>query len=397
VNASVQGSELVLHQQHYQSKSNTLWAIPIVVSQVGPATVNVTTERLVWLEGEQLRVPISAANGNWPMVKPCGTGMFRVDWGEQWPTVVSKLEQQNTVDDVRGIADVIQDAFGLLADRRIEEPAIPLSLVRASVGQVRRHGGYALYATWLRELGTLAVMLQEEAPACVGDFHDFVMRLVMNATDGDMGIGTDERRRDTATDKLIRPLLLGAQIDSGCPVAAAALCPRVRQALWRPHEVNNDMRAQLFQAGIRGDCTAWGVNASFAFTALTSLYRQVVDIQLRHEILYVLPSAKDPLILQKSLDFARTARPASCPTSPTRTSTDCRDEFLSVYGVVCRNPAGGARAAWEWLKRATVTVSGSRPDRRLFATVAAYTFSPHVFVDMQVSQSALRAGTIYLR
>lgn len=403
VTVSDDGSEMILRQERYQqpSSADVLWSIPVVIGLEGGGP---DQQHVVWLETREKRLQLSTFDVEVGqsmvrlLVKPSGMGLYRVDYGSQWGARVAQVRRLVSASgeevEVRGVADMIQDAFGLMADRRLAldggDTVVPLELIRASfstTAQGQQHNGYVLYATWLRELNALALLTQEESATCNADLHDFQMRLAMGVTGPSGSLGAAERRDDTDADKIIRPLVLGAQAAAGCPVARGLLCPRVRQAIWRPHEVDNELRAQLLMAAVRGDCQeSWRVSPQFAVTQLTRLYTEEIDTALRHDILYALAHAKDAALLRSVLDFAKQALPAACPTAPTTERQHvCRADFGGVFGVMARNPYGGARAAWSWLKDEYAQRSqgdNRQIDAGLLRLVSLHLSSADVLADM---------------
>lgn len=354
VTAKVVGSQLILRQRPYQDPSSTmLWSIPLVISgQTAGAPDNIAPV-VIWLETNELRVPLSQLPGTRPVVKAAGMGLYRVDYEDQWRDVINlQVRAVGEGDDVRSSADAIQDAFGLLQDQRLTDPVIPLDLIRASAAHAHVHGGYPLYATWLRELEQLSILMQEEPARCYDDYNDFVMHLMMDLTSRRADtVGVKARRDDSDSDKIIRPLILDAQMQTGCPVAQRLMCPRVRQALASPWEVDNDMRPTLLMTAIRGDCLEWGVTAQEAFTSITDHFHGTTDPSLRHHLLYSLPAAKDARLLMAGIDFARANLPAMCATPSTNpVQVMCASDWTAILNAVVKNPRGGARIAWEWLK-----------------------------------------------
>ena len=396
VSATVSAGQLVLRQRpHQDPESNILWSIPVVI---GGQSASETEFVVVWLDGFETRISLSALPGSGrPVVKAAGMGLYRVDYEEQWPAVMQQLRAVGEGDDTRWAADTIQDAFGLLKDQRLL-PSVPLDLIRASASHAHAHGGYPLYTTWLRELDLLGVLMQEETPTCQDDYQNFVMYLLMSVTTrrGD-NVGPKQKRLDSDSDKIVRPLLLDAQMRTGCPVSKRLLCPRVRQALWHPWEVDNDMRPVLLMTAIRGDCEEWGVTARESFERIVTHYEATTDPSLRHHLLFSLPAAKDPALLRAGLDYAyTTALPGACPTAPTADVQQlCRSEFSRVFSATVKNPAGGARAAWDWMKRSYLLPDRRLPSggSRLFRLMCGSLSSQDVLDDMLATFS-LRASDV---
>ena len=353
VTATVTASLLFFRQCPSEDpRSTILWSIPLVIGGQTAGAPDAATPVVIWLETNELRVPLSQLPGTRPVVKAAGMGLYRVDYTDQWPETVNQVRAVDEGDDVRAAADMIQDAFGLLQDQRLSDPAVPMDLIRASAAHAHAHGGYPLYATWLRELELLGVLMQEESASCYADFENFNMYLMMDLTTrrGDT-VGVKQKREDSDSDKIIRPLLLDFQMRTGCPVARQLLCPRVRQAIGHPWEVDNEMRPTLLMTAMRGDCEEWGVTAEEAFTAITDHYHGTTDPSLRHHLLYSLPTAKDATLLMRGLDFGFENLPAMCSTPSTNPiQIMCSSDWQRLFSATVLNPAGGARAAWQWLK-----------------------------------------------
>jgi hypothetical protein len=253
---------------------------------------------------------------------------------------------------------------------------------------VRPHGGYALYGTAARELDLLATLLQGQSSECVADFDGFVTTLL--GQHWRQGLGATTRSDDVDTDTMVRPVLLDLASRAGCAWARSTLCPQVWGALHEPATADPDMRPTLFMAAVRGDCTAYGATAERAWAKLTAHYVDNDDVSTRVAILHALATARTTALLHASLDFVRAALPPACAAAQTPGSREhmCSSPFNSVFGLVAKNPAGGARAAWEYVSlHPEIDPSG-----RLLASVGASMASQPLFDEMLAT--AGRGGDI---